>query len=162
MNTKRIGTGLAALALLLLGSSAVRAQEQDIVETAKGAGQFKTLLTAVEAAGLVEALKGPGPLTVFAPTDDAFKKVPADQLQALLKDKEKLKAVLTYHVVSGNVASSEAAKLDKAKTLQGKELMINARDGGVMINGAKVIKADIKAKNGVIHVIDAVLLPPEK
>lgn len=130
----------------------------DIVDTAVSAGDFKTLVTAVKAAGLVEALKGKGPFTVFAPTDEAFAKLPEGTIPALLNDKEKLSAILTYHVVPGYVTAADAMKLDRAKTLQGGELKISS-EGGVHINDAKVIKADILSANGVIHVIDTVLLP---
>lgn len=153
---------LAAVIAMLAGSIGGRATaaDKDIVDTAKAAGQFSTLLTAATKAGLVETLKGDGPFTVFAPTDEAFAKVPKDTLDALLKDKAKLKEVLLYHVVKGKVMAADAAKLDSAKTAQGQPIMIKAKGGGVTINGAKVIKADIEASNGVIHVIDAVLLPP--
>ena len=131
----------------------------DIVDTAVSAGSFKTLVTAVKAAGLVEALKGKGPFTVFAPTDEAFAKLPEGTIPALLNDKEKLAAVLTYHVVPGYVTAADAMKLHRAKTLQGSELKISSDGGGVHINDANVIKADILTANGVIHVIDSVLLP---
>ncbi len=134
--------------------------EADIVDTAVSAGQFEKLVAAVKAAGLVETLKGPGPYTVFAPTDEAFAKLPPGALEDLLKpeNKEKLVAVLTYHVVSGTVKSDEVVKLTKAKTLQGGELSIDASDG-VKVDGAKVVKADIVTTNGVIHVIDTVMMP---
>ena len=132
---------------------------KDIVDTAVAAGSFKTLATALTEAGLVDTLKGKGPFTVFAPTDDAFAKLPKGTLEALLKDKKKLTAILTYHVVAGKVMAADAAKLKTAKTVNGKSLTIKAKDGAVTINGAKVIKADIEASNGVIHVIDTVLLP---
>jgi uncharacterized surface protein with fasciclin (FAS1) repeats len=135
---------------------------KDIVDTAAASDQFKTLVTAVKAAGLVDTLKGDGPFTVFAPTDEAFAKVPKEKLDALLKDKEGLTAVLTYHVVSGKVMAADVVKLDSAKTVQGKPLAIAAKNDAVMVNGAKVIKTDIVCKNGVIHVIDAVLLPPKE
>jgi uncharacterized surface protein with fasciclin (FAS1) repeats len=137
------------------------ASEKDIVDTAVAADQFKTLVTAVKAAGLVETLKGEGPFTVFAPTDEAFAKIPQEKLEALLKDKKALTAVLTYHVVPGKVMAKDVVKLDSAKTAQGGNVSISATDGSVKINGAKVIKADIECKNGVIHVIDTVLLPPK-
>lgn len=137
-------------------------QEKDLVQTAADAGQFKTLARALEVAGLVDTLKGDGPFTVFAPTDEAFAKVPAEKLEALLKDKEALTAVLTYHVVPGQVMAADVVKLDSAKTVQGKSVTIKAADGKVKINGANVIKTDISCKNGVIHVIDAVLLPPDE
>jgi uncharacterized surface protein with fasciclin (FAS1) repeats len=134
----------------------------DIVDTAVAAGQFTTLVAALKAAGLVDTLKGPGPFTVFAPTDDAFKKLPAGTLDSLLKpeNKAKLVAILTYHVVAGNVTAADASKLTSAKTVEGADIKITASGGAVMIDGAKVIKADIACKNGVIHVIDAVMLPP--
>jgi uncharacterized surface protein with fasciclin (FAS1) repeats len=131
----------------------------DIVETAIAAGTFKTLVAAVQAAGLVETLKGKGPFTVFAPTDEAFAKLPPGTVEALLKDKAKLAAILTYHVVSGDVRAAQAMKLTSAKTVNGQSLKIMTKDGSVMIDNAKVIKADILAKNGVIHVIDTVVLP---
>ena len=130
----------------------------DIVDTAVSAGSFKTLAAALQAAGLVDTLKGPGPFTVFAPTDAAFAKLPAGTVEALLQDIPKLKAILTYHVVAGRVMAKDVMKLSKATTLNGQDLTISAMDG-VSINNAKVIKADIQAKNGVIHVIDTVLLP---
>lgn len=136
------------------------AEKKDIVDTAVAAGQFKTLVTAVKAAELVDVLKGKGPFTVFAPTDQAFAKVPKDQLEALLKDKKKLQAVLTYHVVPGKVMAADVVKLKSAKTVQGKPVTIVARDGKVKINSAHVVKTDIDCANGVIHVIDAVLMPP--
>jgi uncharacterized surface protein with fasciclin (FAS1) repeats len=130
---------------------------KDIVDTAVGAGQFKTLATALQAAGLVETLKGKGPFTVFAPTDEAFAKIPKADLDALLKDKAKLTAVLTYHVVPGKVMAKDV-KAGKVKTVQGGELTIGTT-GGVTVDNAKVTKTDIAASNGVIHVIDTVVLP---
>jgi uncharacterized surface protein with fasciclin (FAS1) repeats len=134
------------------------AQAKDIVDTAVSAGQFKTLATALQAAGLVDTLKGPGPFTVFAPTDEAFAKLPKAQLDALLADKAKLTAVLTYHVVPGKVMAADV-KAGQVKTVQGKELTVTTASG-VMVNQAKVVKTDITADNGVIHVIDQVVLPP--
>jgi len=131
---------------------------KNIVETAVDAGSFKTLVKAVEAAGLVETLSGPGPLTVFAPTDDAFAKLPAGTVEGLLKDKKKLTAVLTYHVVSGKVMAADVVKLRSAKTVQGQEISIDTTDG-VKVDGASVVKTDIECTNGVIHVIDSVILP---
>ena len=133
----------------------------NIVEVAASAGSFKTLLAAAEAAGLVEALSGEGPLTVFAPTDEAFAKLPEGTVEALLKDKEKLAAILKYHVVSGKVMAADVVKLNgkTAKTLQGGELTIKIDGETVHIGSAKVIKVDVAASNGVIHVIDTVLLP---
>lgn len=130
----------------------------DIVDTAVSAGSFNTLVTAVTAAGLVDTLKSEGPFTVFAPTDEAFAKVPADALNALLADKEALKKVLLYHVVAGKVASGDVVKLSSATTVQGSDVMIDASDG-VKINNATVVKADIMTGNGIIHVIDTVLMP---
>jgi uncharacterized surface protein with fasciclin (FAS1) repeats len=131
---------------------------KDIVDTAVSAGQFNTLAKALTEAGLVETLKGTGPFTVFAPTDEAFAKLPAGTLEALLKDKAKLTAVLTYHVVAGKVMASDVVKLSEAKTVQGQNVKINTM-GGVMVNDAHVVKTDIMASNGVIHVIDKVILP---
>ena len=142
----------SALSLAALG-----AQAKDIVDTAVGAGNFKTLAVALQAAGLIDTLKGPGPFTVFAPTDEAFAKVPKAQLDALLADKAKLTAVLTYHVVAGKVMAKDV-KAGKVKTVQGSELTVGTT-GGVMVNNAKVTATDIVADNGVIHVIDSVLLP---
>jgi uncharacterized surface protein with fasciclin (FAS1) repeats len=140
-----------------LSAMAFTASAADIVDTAVAAGSFKTLATALQAAGLVETLKGKGPFTVFAPTDEAFAKVPKDQLDALLKDKAKLTAVLTYHVVAGKVMAKDVAA-GKVKTVQGSELTVSTT-GGVMVDGAKVVKTDIVADNGVIHVIDSVVIP---
>ena len=153
----------AAMVAGLLGSSAARAA--DIVDTAVSAGSFTTLVTAVKAAGLVNTLKGKGPYTVFAPTNEAFAKIPADQLDALLADKAKLTAVLTYHVVKGRVPSSSLKATQTVPTLEGGTITINVNDGKATItdgqgNVSNIVKTDVKAKNGVIHVIDAVLLPP--
>jgi uncharacterized surface protein with fasciclin (FAS1) repeats len=123
---------------------------------------FKTLATALTEAGLIETLKSKGPFTVFAPTDEAFAKLPKGTLEGLLKDKEALKKILLYHVVSGNVMSTDVVKLTEVKTVEGFKVKITVKDGNVMINDAKIIKADIKASNGVIHVIDTVILPPAK
>jgi|YNPBryunderm2012_1023409.scaffolds.fasta_scaffold86026_1 uncharacterized surface protein with fasciclin (FAS1) repeats len=133
---------------------------QDIVEVAVGAGSFTTLATALQAAGLVDALKGEGPFTVFAPTDDAFAKLPAGTLEALLKDIPKLKSILLYHVVPGKVTAKQVTSLNKATTLQGSDVKISSGRSGVMINNARVVTTDIMASNGVIHVIDTVILPP--
>ena len=137
--------------------AAISAHAKDIVDTAVAAGSFKTLATALQAAGLIDTLKGKGPFTVFAPTDEAFAKVPKADLEALLKDKAKLTAVLTYHVVAGKVVSKDI-KPGKVKTVQGTELTI-ATTGGVTVDTAKVTTADVLADNGVIHVIDTVLIP---
>ena len=133
---------------------------KDIVDTAVADGRFKTLVAAVQAAGLVDTLKGKGPFTVFAPTDEAFAKLPAGTVDALLKDPAKLKDILLYHVVSGNVMAADAAKLTSANTVQGKPITIKSEGGKLMINDATVAIADVKTSNGVIHVIDKVLLPP--
>ena len=140
-----------------LALSAMAAQAKDIVDTAVAAGNFKTLATALQAAGLVDTLKGKGPFTVFAPTDEAFAKIPKSDLDALLKDKAKLTAVLTYHVVAGKVMAQDV-KAGKVKTVQGSEITLGTT-GGVTVNNAKVVAADVGASNGVIHVIDAVLMP---
>ncbi len=137
-------------------------KEKDIVETAVDAGTFTTLATALSEAGLIDALKGEGPFTVFAPNDDAFKKLPKGTLESLLKDKEALKKILLYHVVSGNVTAKDVVKLRKATTLSGQDVKIEVSGNTVKINKSKVIAADVKAKNGVIHVIDTVLMPPAK
>jgi transforming growth factor-beta-induced protein len=134
--------------------------DKDIVDTAVAAGDFKTLVAAVQAAGLVDALKGAGPYTVFAPTDAAFAALPAGTVEGLLKDPEALKAILLYHVVDGKVLAADAAKLTEAKTLNGASIKISAVDGKVMINDAEVITPDIMTSNGVIHVINQVILPP--
>jgi uncharacterized surface protein with fasciclin (FAS1) repeats len=151
------------LPLLLLGAVAaphfVPGPDKDIVETAVAAGSFKTLAAALQAAGLVEALKGPGPFTVFAPTDAAFAKLPPGTVEALLKDPAKLAAILKYHVVAGSVTGAEVVKLTSAKTLNGQSVTIKVADGKVMVDGATVTKPDIKASNGIIHVIDTVILP---
>jgi uncharacterized surface protein with fasciclin (FAS1) repeats len=149
------------LGLVVVSSAPLQAAEKDIVDTAVGAKQFSTLVAAVQAAGLVETLKGEGPFTVFAPTDEAFAKLPEGTVVTLLKpeNKEKLIAVLTYHVVPGKVMAADVVKLSKAKTVQGKEVTISVCDAGVKVDKANVIKTDIVTSNGVIHVIDAVILP---
>ena len=141
----------------VMGLSALAAQAAGIVDTAVSAGSFKTLVTAVQAAGLVDTLKGTGPFTVFAPTDEAFAKIPKDKLDALLKDKAALTKVLTYHVVPGKVMAADV-KAGKVKTVQGSELTVSTM-GGVKVDAANVVKTDIAADNGVIHVIDSVVLP---
>ena len=140
-------------------NSIAGSHSKDIVDTAMGAGSFNTLVTALKEAGLVDTLKGEGPFTVFAPSDEAFAKIPADQLNALLADKEKLTAVLTYHVIPGKVMASDVVKMDSAKTVQGQSVEIKAAYGSVKIDGAKVSTADIETSNGVIHVIDTVIMP---
>ena len=141
-------------------TSTMEAPTMDIVDTAVQAGSFKTLVTAIKAAGLVDTLKGKGPFTVFAPTDEAFAKLPAGALDGLLADKAKLADVLTYHVVAGKVMASDVVKLTSAKTVEGQSLTIDAHKG-VKVDNANVIKTDIVTTNGVIHVIDAVMLPKE-
>jgi uncharacterized surface protein with fasciclin (FAS1) repeats len=160
----------AALGVLVLfaGAAFVNAQSaapgttKDIVTTAVDNGSFKTLAAALNAAGLVDTLKGPGPFTVFAPTDAAFAKLPAGTVENLLKpeNRDQLRRVLTYHVVSGKVGSSDVVKLTSAKAVSGDSMRISTRDGSVMVNDAKVVTADVAASNGVIHVIDSVILPP--
>lgn len=145
------------IAVSLLSLAAATAQAKDLVDTAVAAGNFKTLATALQAAGLVDTLKGPGPFTVFAPTDAAFAKIPKADLDALLKDKAKLTAVLTYHVVPGKVMAKDV-KPGKVKTVQGSELTVSTA-GGVMVDNAHVTATDIAADNGVIHVIDSVVMP---
>jgi uncharacterized surface protein with fasciclin (FAS1) repeats len=152
---------LAAAGLLTLNHSRAEECGKDIVDTAVGAGKFKTLVAAVKAAGLVDTLKGKGPFTVFAPTDEAFAKLPEGTLEKLLKNKEQLTAILTYHVVSGKVMAADVVKLDTAKTVQGKNVAITVKNGKVQVNNANVVKTDIATSNGVIHVIDRVILPPE-
>jgi len=139
-------------------AGAEKAVSMDIVDTAVAAGSFSTLVSAVQAAGLVETLKGPGPFTVFAPTDDAFAKLPAGTIEGLLADKAKLTAVLTYHVVAGKVMAADVLKLREVTTVQGGKALVDTKDG-VVIDGARVVKTDIVCSNGVIHVIDAVMLP---
>jgi uncharacterized surface protein with fasciclin (FAS1) repeats len=147
---------------LLLGSSVTENRDEprsNIVEVAVSAGSFNTLVAAVQAAGLVETLSGEGPFTVFAPTDEAFALIPEADLQALLADKEALTAVLTYHVVPGKVLAKDVVTLSSAETVNGQSVEIMVRDGKVMIDGATVVATDIEASNGVIHVIDRVILP---
>ena len=146
------------LAVFLGLGLAASAQSKDIVDTAVAAGSFKTLATALGVAGLVDTLKGKGPFTVFAPTDEAFAKVPKADLDALLKDKAKLTAVLTYHVVPGKVMAKDV-KAGQVKTVQGSNITVSTSSGGVSVNNAKVVKTDIVADNGVIHVIDTVIMP---
>ena len=153
----------AVMAPLVIGATNVRAAD-DIVDTAVKAGSFETLVTALKAAGLVETLKGAGPFTVFAPNDEAFAKLPKGTVEDLLKpeNKAKLSSILTYHVVSGKVMSKDiAGKTTTAKSVEGSEISIDATKD-VMVDKAKVIKADIVTSNGVIHVIDAVIMPPAK
>ena len=152
---------LAAPTMLSAQTSQKGNKMNDIVAVAAGAGQFNTLIAAVKAAGLVETLQGAGPFTVFAPTDAAFAKLPKGAIEALLADKEKLTAVLTYHVVSGKVTAADIIKMGGADpaTVNGAPVHITVNEGNVFVDGAKVINADIQASNGVIHVIDSVILP---
>ena len=162
---KKVAWGtLAALVLsAVLARASAADQTKDIVDTAVAAGSFKTLATALEAAGLVDTLKGAGPFTVFAPTDEAFAKLPAGTLEMLLKpeNKAKLQRILTYHVVAGKVMAADVVKLRSAKAVSGDTMTINTT-GGVMVDKARVVKTDVVASNGVIHVIDAVILPNDK
>jgi uncharacterized surface protein with fasciclin (FAS1) repeats len=156
----RIAVAFGAVALIVGSAAPAQTAEptRDIVTTAVHAGSFNTLAKALTATGLVETLKGPGPFTVFAPTDEAFAKLPPGTLEALLADKAKLTNVLTYHVVPGNVMAADVVKMSSAKTVQGQSVTIDTR-GGVKIDNANVVATDIVATNGVIHVIDAVILP---
>jgi uncharacterized surface protein with fasciclin (FAS1) repeats len=150
------------LAVVLVGTlaTAAFAQDMDIVDTAVADGRFTTLATALTEAGLIETLKGDGPFTVFAPTDDAFNALPAGTLEGLLADKEALTNVLLYHVVSGKVMAADVITLQSADTVLGKPIAVKVTDGNVFINDSQVIITDIETSNGVIHVIDAVLIPP--
>jgi uncharacterized surface protein with fasciclin (FAS1) repeats len=156
-----IGSSFAVVALVALAALPAHTQNKDIVDTAVGAGSFKTLAAALQAADLVETLKGPGPFTVFAPTDAAFAKLPAGTVENLLKpeNKAQLQAVLTYHVVPGKVMAAQVTKMNTAKTVQGQNVRIQVKDGKVMVDNATVVTADVNASNGVIHVIDTVILP---
>ena len=157
--TQAMTIGLFTLAISMFAAAGHHGMKKDIVDTAVAAGDFNTLVTAVKAAGLVETLKGEGPFTVFAPTDAAFAKVPTDTLNALLADKAALANVLTYHVVAGKVMAADVVKLTSAETVQGQAVSIEVKDGKVYLDGAQVVTTDIKASNGVMHVIDAVILP---
>ena len=156
---------IAAIAVVGLSGASINAQAggKDIVDTAVSAGQFKTLAAALTGAGLVGTLKGPGPFTVFAPTDAAFAKLPAGTVESLLKpeNKAKLTAILTYHVVPGRVKAADVVKIKSAKTVNGAAIKVRTAGGGVKINDATVTATDIEASNGVIHVIDTVILPPK-
>jgi uncharacterized surface protein with fasciclin (FAS1) repeats len=157
------GTALAAASSPSTGAATkAPAAQKNIVQTAVAAGQFKTLVSLVKQAGLAKALSGPGQLTVFAPTDAAFAKVPKKTLAALANNKTQLKAVLLYHVVKGKVTAAQAGMLSSATTLQGAALPIRTTGGKVFVGGAQVVKADVMASNGVIHVINKVLLPPKQ
>ena len=155
-----VGAAVIAIAL----PSATQAQGTDIMETARAAGNFKTFEKAVAEAGLTETLKGSGPFTIFLPTDDAFAKLPPGRLAALMKDKAALKEVLLYHVVTGSVSAADIAKLNGKgrKTAEGGDAQIMMMGSEIMVNNANVIRSDIKASNGIIHIIDAVMMPPAK
>ena len=159
---RKLAIGTVA-ALLVVGSSQARvdAQQKDIVDTAVAAGSFKTLAAALTAAGLVDTLKGKGPFTVFAPTDEAFAKLPAGTVESLLKPENKAKLVrlLTYHVVAGKVMAADVVKVTSAKAVSGDTIAVKVANGGVTVDKAKVVKTDIAASNGVIHVIDSVIMP---
>ncbi len=164
MRVFKTALGVLALTLGFGLSGSAKAEtipDKDIVEIAASAGSFKTLVAAVQAAGLVDTLKGKGPLTVFAPTDEAFAKLPAGTVENLLKpeNKDKLTAILTYHVVPGRVTASEVVTLSSAPTVNGRALDISTQDGKVMVENARVVQTDIMATNGVIHVIDSVMIP---
>ncbi|AEP31145.1 hypothetical protein GNIT_3049 [Glaciecola nitratireducens FR1064] len=156
---------VSAVVLTVVFSASVLANhhgsKMDIVDTAASNSDFSTLVAAVKAAGLVDALKGEGPLTVFAPTNEAFAKLPAGTVESLLlpENKDKLVQILTYHVVAGKVMAADVVKVDSAKTLEGSSVTVTVANGGVKIDNANVIKTDIKTSNGVIHVIDSVIMP---
>ena len=156
-----LSAALVAGSLVLSGPAVENRHEQtsNIVEVAISAGSFNTLVAALQAAGLVEVLSGEGPFTVFAPTDEAFAQIPEADLNALLADKEALTAVLTYHVVAGRVLAKDVVNLTSAQTVNGQSVEISVKDGKVMVDGATVVATDIEATNGVIHVIDKVILP---
>lgn len=160
MQMKSLALALSlVVAPIAANAQGMAAPAKDIVTVAVENGSFKTLAAALTAAGLVETLQGKGPFTVFAPTDAAFAKLPAGTVEALLKDKEKLTAILTYHVVAGKVEAKDVVKLTSAKTVNGKSVAIKVVDGKVMVDAATVTGADVQASNGVIHVIDTVILP---
>lgn len=161
---KTLITALAATSIILSTSFADHHKKKDIVDTAVANGNFKTLAAALTAGGLIETLKGKGPFTVFAPNDEAFAKLPKETLASLLKpeNKDKLVDILTYHVVSGAVPAKVAVTLKKATAVNKKDIKVNKKEDGLFLNKSKVIATDIKASNGIIHVIDSVLLPPSK
>jgi len=159
IRTRILATSFALLFAAGVNASNHGEHQPNIIEVAEGAGQFSTLLTAIEAAGLTEALSGEGPFTVFAPTDEAFAAIPEDDLAAILADNETLTAILTYHVVEGAVTSEQVVELDSATTLQGSDVTITVSDAGVQVDQASVVNVDIEASNGIIHVIDAVITP---
>ncbi|MFN0151748.1 MAG: fasciclin domain-containing protein [bacterium] len=162
--TKEVKATAASSTTAAAAKTADTAAPKNIVETAVAAGSFNTLVAAVKAAGLVETLSGKGPFTVFAPTDEAFAKLPKGTLEDLLKpeNKAKLTSILTYHVVAGSVMAADVVKLESAKTANGQSVKIHVKDGKVMLGGSQVVKTDIGTSNGVIHVIDTVLLPADK
>jgi uncharacterized surface protein with fasciclin (FAS1) repeats len=147
----------------LADCGAEHAKQKDIVDTAVASGDFQTLVAAAQAAGLVETLQGEGPFTVFAPTDEAFAKLPEGTVEDLLKEenRETLIAILTYHVVAGRITAAQVVELDKATTVEGSDITIQVKDGAVMVDQATVVMADVDASNGVIHVIDSVMIPSE-
>ncbi len=162
MRMMMVAAAVVSVSLLgAIGTAVADHHEKDIVDTAVAAGSFDTLAAALKAGGLVETLKGKGPFTVFAPTDEAFAKLPEGTLDSLLKpeNRQKLVSILTYHVVPGKVLAEDVVKMSSAKTVNGQSFSIHAHDGKVMVDNAKVIKTDIMASNGVIHVIDSVVLP---
>ncbi|NIL99217.1 MAG: fasciclin domain-containing protein [Planctomycetales bacterium] len=158
---KRFAISFMTVAALTVSTVATQAAEKDIVDTAVSAKSFGTLVAAVKAAGLVDTLKGDGPFTVFAPTDEAFEKLPEGTVESLLKpeNKDKLVSILTYHVVAGKVTAADVVTLKEAETVQGSPIKVSVTGDTVMINEAKVVKTDIHCSNGVIHVIDSVILP---
>ncbi|MEQ8179764.1 MAG: fasciclin domain-containing protein [Amphiplicatus sp.] len=164
MKMNLLRTAATTAAIIGLTLNAASASDKDIVDTAVSAGQFETLAAALQAAGLVETLKGDGPFTVFAPTDAAFAKLPSGTVETLLKpeNKDQLSAILTYHVVPGAVMAADVVKHKTAKTVNGKTVAISVEGNTVMINDANITATDIVASNGVIHVIDAVMLPPSE
>jgi uncharacterized surface protein with fasciclin (FAS1) repeats len=161
-NFAKLALAAVTAVALTIGGADARAAEKDLIETAVSAGQFQTLVTALNAAGLVDTLNGPGSFTVFAPTDAAFAKLPAGTVESLLKpeNKARLTAILTYHVVPGTVMAADVVKLKQAKTVNGQMIAVKANGEVVTINNAKVTASDVVASNGVIHVIDTVILPP--
>jgi uncharacterized surface protein with fasciclin (FAS1) repeats len=160
---KTLTLGIAITTLMVSASTQAQQNNKDIVETAVAAGSFKTLAKALQTADLVDTLKGQGPFTVFAPTDEAFAKLPAATLNDLLKpeNRKKLQRILTYHVVPGRVTSSDVVKLSTAKAVSGDTIDIKASGGTVMVDGARVVKTDVPASNGIIHVIDTVIMPED-
>jgi len=164
LNMLAIGTTVLAMVVAASNATAADAPTRDIVDTAVAAGSFTTLAKALEAAGLLETLKGTGPFTVFAPTDEAFAKLPAGTLDTLLKpeNRAKLTRILTYHVVPGRVMAADVVKLHSATAVSGDTIAIATHGGGVTVDNARVVKTDIVATNGVIHVVDAVILPTER